>query len=39
LDAEAISSVRQPLSMLMEGKIVRAELNEDNIVVDIGVTR
>jgi len=25
--------------MLMEGKIVRAELNEDNIVVDIGVTR
>jgi len=24
--------------MLMEGKIVRAELNEDNIVVDIGVT-
>jgi len=25
--------------MLMEGKIVRAELNEDNIVVDIDATR
>jgi len=25
--------------MLMEGKIVRAELNEDNIFVDIGATR
>ncbi len=27
------------LSMLPEGKLVRAELNEDNMVVDIGSTR
>src|SRR5512146_1088843 len=27
------------LSMLMEGKVVRAELNEDNMVVDIAPTR
>jgi hypothetical protein len=27
------------LSMLKEGKLVRAELNEDNMVVDIGPTR